>query len=47
MTDKNVMSITDYEYKLQKIQGDIQFNSDDVDRITCRTNDFNIAQRER
>lgn len=43
MTDKNVMSTTDYEYRLQKIQGDIQFNSNDVDRITCRIHDFNIA----
>lgn len=40
------MLTTDREYKSQKIQGDIQFNSDDVDRITCRTHDFNIAQRK-
>ena len=40
------MSFADHEYKLQKIQWGIQFNSDDADRITCRTHDFNIAQKE-
>jgi hypothetical protein len=45
MTDKHVMSTADHEYKLQKIHGNIQLNSVDINRSTCRTHDFDITQR--